>query len=107
MKKRENSNSEQIRPDLKHDTMEYSAATDGDDKLDPDQLDDLVTDDITAEELSLLEADSEDEEAAALSSVEADSASDTDNFFTSPDEMDELDDLVKDADQVENDEEWS
>ena len=35
MKKKTNGE-EDIKPDLKHDTMEFSAATDGDDRLDTD-----------------------------------------------------------------------
>ena len=35
MKKKTNGE-EDIKPDLKHDTMEFSAATDGDDQLDTD-----------------------------------------------------------------------
>ena len=45
--KKTNDEEQEIRTDIKHDTMEFSAATDGDDKLD---LDDATyeEEDITA-----------------------------------------------------------
>jgi len=86
MKKKVAIDPEPIHPDLKHDTMEYAASTDGDDKLD-------ITDeenDITADELDALEEDDVDDEANALNTAETDSQVDEDNFLTSPDEIDEF-----------------
>jgi hypothetical protein len=67
-----------IKADIKHDTMEFSAASDGDDKLD---MDDVAYDEeeITAEELDILE-DEADNEAMALDSVETDRLADDDNL---------------------------
>lgn len=77
---------EDIKTDLKHDTMEFSAATDGDDKLDLDN--NLLDDDgISGEELDYLEADDE-EMGAALNAVETDRLADADNL---PEESDEDD----------------
>ena len=84
MKKQE-AHSEEIKTDLRHDTMEFSASTDGDDKLD---LDDLTKDDdgISGEELDALEDD--DKLSAALKAAETDRLSDVDNL---PEESDEDD----------------
>lgn len=88
--------SEDIKPDLKHDTMEFSAATDGDDVLD--------TDDVTYEEEGISEEeldainDEEDNEAAALLATENDFAVDESNL---PEE-DWTDDLPDD-DEEKND----
>ncbi len=81
-----------VKPDLKHDSMEYNAATDGDDILDTDKESELEieAESITAEELNELEADSPDELAEALNTAETDSAIDEDNFLLEP-EVDELD----------------
>ena len=85
MKKQEE-HTEDIKTDLKHDTMEFSAATDGDDKLD---LDDALLDDdgISGEELDYLEED-DAEMGAALNAVETDRLADADNL---PEESDEDD----------------
>ena len=81
-----------IKTDLKHDTMEFSAATDGDDKLD---LDDALLDDdgISGEELDYLEED-DAEMGAALNAVETDRLADADNL---PEESDEDDYYDNDA----------
>lgn len=85
MKKHED-HSEDIKTDLKHDTMEFSANTDGDDKLDLD--DNLLEDDgISGEELDYLE-ENEAEMGAALNAVETDRLADADNL---PEESDEDD----------------
>lgn len=86
MKKKNAIDHEPIQPDLKHDTMEYAASTDGDDKLDIIDEDD----DITADELDALEEDDVDDEANALNTAETDSQVDEDNFLTAPDEIDEF-----------------
>jgi hypothetical protein len=81
---------EDIKPDLKHDTMEFSAATDGDDKLDIDD-ETYEEEGINAEELDAIE-DDPDAEAAALDATETDLAADPDNL---PDEnwTDDLPDI--------------
>lgn len=79
-----------IKPDLKHDSMEYSAATDGDDVLDTDTQ--REPDEISAEEMDFLEDDDIDEQALALETVEEDRAADDDvNFSESDNEADEED----------------
>lgn len=84
--KKHDEHSEDVKTDLKHDTMEFSASTDGDDKLDLD--DNLLDDDgISGEELDYLEED-EDEMGAALNAVETDRLADADNL---PEESDEDD----------------
>lgn len=82
---------EDIKTDLKHDTMEFSAATDGDDQLD---LDDTTKDDdgISGEELDALEEDGEDDLDAALDAVEEDRLDDADNLPEESDEDDYYDD---------------
>ena len=84
MKKQQFSAQKPVKPDLKHDNMEYSAATDGDDKLDLDMESalEIESEEITAEELALLEEDDFDQQAAALMSAETDSQADVDNFLT-------------------------
>ena len=54
MQKKENQ--EDIKADLKHDSMRFSAATDGEDKLDRDDAG-YEEEDISAEELELLADD--------------------------------------------------
>lgn len=89
MKKKTNEEDD-IKPDLKHDTMEFSAATDGDDLLDTDDAT-YEEDGINAEELEALEDDPMIE-AIALNEVENDRKADPDNL---PDE-DWTDDLADD-----------
>ena len=86
MDKKEEKKEEPLQPDLKHDSMEYSAATDGDD------IEDSVNEEeeITSEELDALEPDTVNDEANALKEAAADSQADEDNFLTSPDDKDEL-----------------
>ncbi|CAN5723135.1 hypothetical protein BH11BAC3_BH11BAC3_38140 [soil metagenome] len=93
MQHMEDKNTEPVKPDLKHDSMEYNAATDGDDILDTDIESELEVEaeSITAEELNELEADNPDELAEALNTAETDSAADEDNFLLEP-EVDEFDD---------------
>ena len=79
MKKDPEQHPEDIKTDLRHDTMEFSAATDGDDRLDTDD-ERYEEEGISAEELDLLEDAPEDEEAAALNSVEMDRMVDDDNL---------------------------
>ncbi len=79
-----------VKPDLKHDNMEYSASTDGDDLLDTDNetADELEAEEITAAELALLQEDDPDEQAAALNSAETDSLADEDNFINEEEDND-------------------
>jgi hypothetical protein len=88
---------EPIAPELKHDTMEYSASTEGDDVMDAINEDE----EITAEELDALEEDGTSEEAYALNAAETDREADADNFLTSPDDIDELEDEDEDDEEEE------
>ncbi|MEO7524635.1 MAG: hypothetical protein ABIT58_11105 [Ferruginibacter sp.] len=81
MKKSNNNNPGNIKPDLKHDNMEYSASTDGDDILDANDEDEGIT----AEELDFIESANVDEQAAALNSTEIDRTKDDDIFFDEKD----------------------
>ena len=98
MKKQEHTEAD-IKPDLKHDTMEFSAATDGDDKLD---IDDATYEEegINAEELDALEDDPLTE-AIALNEVETDSQADPDKM-PEEDWTDDLEDHLDDEDKVEH-----
>ena len=78
-----------IKPDLKHDNMEYAASADGDDILDADINED---DGITAEELAIIDNASPDEQAAALNSAELDRQSDNDVIFDVNDNEEDYDD---------------
>ncbi|MDB5201937.1 MAG: hypothetical protein JWQ27_1346 [Ferruginibacter sp.] len=68
-----------IAPDLKHDTMDFSPASEGD-ALDLDNTTD-DEDAISAEELEFLDEDSEESQAAALNEVETDRLADTEDFL--------------------------
>lgn len=89
------------RPDLKHDNMEFSAATEGDDVLDLDteSAQEIEDEEITAQELEGLQEDKPDEQAAALVTAETDSAADPDNFLADPDEKDEFEESAYDDEQ--------
>ena len=100
MKKNNDITPEPIAPELKHDTMEFAASTDGDDQLDMIDEDE----EITADELDALEEKGIDGEAYALNAAETDSEGDEDNFLTSPDDFDELADM-EEEDEDEADEE--
>ena len=88
--KKQDANQSEVKTDLRHDTMEFSASTDGDDKLD---LDDTTKDDdgISGEELDYLE-ENNDEMTAALRAVEKDRLTDSDNLPEENDEDDYYDD---------------
>lgn len=75
MKKKD---TEDSRPDLKHDTMEFSASTDGDDRLDTDD-ETYEEEGITEDELDALD-DEDANEAAALIAEENDFAIDESNL---------------------------
>ncbi|MFN0081723.1 MAG: hypothetical protein ACKVOM_04330 [Ferruginibacter sp.] len=87
-----------VKTDLRHDSMEFSAATDGDDKLDADDFN-REDDGISGEELNAIEQD-DLEMAAALNAVETDRMVDAENL---PEESDE-DDYYDNEDQVEDEE---
>jgi hypothetical protein len=93
-------NNHDIKTDLRHDNMEFSASTDGDDKLDQD--DDTLEDDdeISSDELDALENENDFEMAAALNAAENDRLTDADNL---PEESDEDD--YYDNEEVEEDDE--
>jgi hypothetical protein len=91
--------SEDIKTDLKHDSMGFSAATDGDDILDTDDPG-YEDESIEAEELDAIEDDT-DNEAAALIATETDLQSDEDIL---PEE-DWTDDLPDGDAEEDNDEE--
>ena len=76
-----------VKTDLRHDNMEFSAATDGDDILDSDDFN-REEDGISGEELDALEEESDVEMAAALNAVENDRLADAENL---PEESDEDD----------------
>lgn len=88
MKKEQNS--PDSKPDLKHDSMEFSASTDGDDKLDTDDANYEETG-ISGEELGALN-DDEANEAAAFIAEENDFAAD-DNNLPEEDWTDDLPDM--------------
>jgi hypothetical protein len=81
---------EDIKTDLKHDTMDFSAPTDGEDALDTDD-ERYEEDGISADELELLEGAPDDEEAAALNSVEMDLQTDED-ILPEEDWVDDIED---------------
>ncbi|MEO6490662.1 MAG: hypothetical protein ABIO04_12035 [Ferruginibacter sp.] len=90
-------NDRDIKPDLKHDNMSYSSATEGDDVLDTDlnMEDDNA---ISAEELNLIDDDTEDNRAEALNTVELDRQADNDVYFEA-DKEDE--DVLDDFDETD------
>ncbi|MEO7766265.1 MAG: hypothetical protein ABIS01_02525 [Ferruginibacter sp.] len=94
---------EPIKPDLKHDNMEYSASTEGDDILDSDKetTQEMEDEEITHEELQLLQDDEIDNQAAALNSAENDSQADEENFLNEAGEMDEFEEFDDDNDKGE------
>lgn len=89
--------SNDIKTDLRHDNMEFSAATDGDDKLDADDFN-REEDGISSEELYALEEDNDTEMAAALNAVEMDRMVDAENL---PEESDEDDYYDNDEEKEE------
>lgn len=97
-----------IKPDLKHDTMEYAASTDGDDILDSDResIQEMEDEEITAEELAILEQDAPDDQALALNDAETDSQADDDNFLMQTTEEDELGKIADDSAGNEEKEEF-
>jgi hypothetical protein len=101
MKKKTN-DKEDIKPDLKHDTMEFSAATDGDDRLDIDDAS-YEEEGIDADELDALEDDPASI-AAALNVAELDRQADPDNL-TDEDWTDDLPDNNEEEEEGEDEDE--
>jgi len=103
MQKQNNPIPEPIKPDLKHDNMEYAASTDGDDILDSDKETALEIEEeqITAEELELLQEDDVDDQAAALNSAETDSLADEDNFLNEKEREEQFEDNSTDEEEEE------
>jgi hypothetical protein len=96
--KKQTKNTEDSSADLRHDTLEFAAPTEGEDVLDTDDPT-YEEEGITAEELDTIE-DEPDNEAIALVAAETDRLADEDNL---PDE-DWIDDV---EDDDEDDEEES
>jgi hypothetical protein len=88
-----------IKTDLRHDNMEFSAATDGDDILDADDFN-REEDGISSEELDALGEDDDIEMAAALNAAETDRMVDAENLPEESDEDDYYDN--DDKEDVEN-----
>ena len=97
MKNNNNIQTQPIPPELKHDSMEYAASTEGDDQLDVPEEDEEVT----ADELADLEEENADDDAYALNAAETDSEEDEDNFLTMPDDVDELEEDNPDDEDIE------
>jgi hypothetical protein len=70
---------QEIKADLKHDTMEYSAPSDGNDPLDTDD-NSYEEEGITAEELDIIEDKNPAVEAYTLNAAETDRQADDDSF---------------------------
>ena len=83
-----------IKTDLRHDNMEFSAATDGDDILDADDFN-REEDGISSEELDALGEGNDIEMAAALNAVETDRMVDSDNLPEESDEDDYYDNEIE------------
>lgn len=93
-----NNPQEDIKTDLKHDSMEFTASTDGDDILDADDPT-YEEAEIAAEELDALE-DNMDNKAAALNATETDLQADAD-IMPEEDWTDDLPDMNSDEDENE------
>ena len=90
-----------VKTDLRHDNMEFSASTDGDDKLDADDFN-REEDGISSDELNALEEDNDIEMAAALNAVEIDRMADAENLPEESDEDDYYDneEVIKEHERV-------
>ena len=98
MSKKAKPSAKYVKPDLKHDTLEYAAPNEGDDKQDNDDPN-REEDAITAEELDFIEADSPDAQAAALNSVETDRRGDNEVIFDEED-IDEASDMDNEQEET-------
>jgi len=97
MKTNQPKQEENIKPDLKHDSMEFAASTEGDDVLDTNNALD-EEEDIKAAELEMLEDASIEQQAAALNAAETDRQVDEDNL---PEE-DWLQDVVDEPEEEDD-----
>ena len=98
MQKKDDDLPEDITPDLRHDTMEYAASTEGDDILDTD----TEEEEITADELDVLEDAPEEEQTNALNTVEKDRTLDDDVIFDENDKDETFDDINTDEEEDED-----
>lgn len=96
MAKKQHEDNAQVKPDLQHDSMEFTD-TSSDDTAEFNDVPD-EDEEPTADELDILEADAPDAQAMALNAVEADRQVDNDIYF---DEND-IDGEEYDDDQEEN-----
>jgi hypothetical protein len=96
----ERNQKQETKTDLKHDSMEFSASTDGDDILDDHNslFDD--EEEISSKELNELNGVGDFEMAAALNAVETDRLADVDNL---PEESDEDDYYDNDEEEEDDD----
>jgi hypothetical protein len=94
-----NKDDQEIPADLKHDTMEFAAPTEGEDILNAD-AERYEPDEISAEELEAIN-DTEDNEAAALVAEQDDFELDETNLPTE-DWTDDIEDEKDDEDKEEN-----
>jgi hypothetical protein len=90
---------EDIKTDLKHDSMEFAASADGEDVLDTDDVN-YEEDEIDAAELDALEDDT-DNEAAALNATETDLQAD-ESILPDEDWTDDLPDMEIGEDEPED-----
>ena len=79
MQKNTHKNEEDIKPDLKHDTMEFYNEANSEVVLDSDDIGVNAEAEVTGEELDMIE-DEPGNEAAALDAVETDRIVDEDNL---------------------------
>jgi hypothetical protein len=100
MKKEQNEKGHDVKTDLKHDTMEFSAESEGEDKLDTDD-ESYEEEEISPDELEVLNDDDIDKQAYALNAAETDRELDEDNL---PEE-DWMDDIPGINDDDEDEEE--
>jgi hypothetical protein len=96
MKKAKKDNEDEVKTDLKHDTMEFVDDEASENKSAIDNLED-EEEEITPEELNILNEDEADNQAYALNSAEVDREQDEDNL---PEE-----DWTEDIPEINDDEE--
>lgn len=94
---------EDVKIDLKHDSMEFAASADGDDILDTDDAA-YEEEGINAEELDAIEDDDENE-AAALNATETDLQADED-IMPEEDWTDDLPDMNAEEEEEDEDDEY-
>ena len=94
---------EDVKIDLKHDSMEFAASADGDDILDADDSA-YEEEGVNAEELDAIEDDDENE-AAALNATETDLQAD-ENIMPEEDWTDDLPDMNAEEEEEDEDDEY-